>query len=148
MTYRVSTDPIETVHNEVFKTDFNMSEGRYMATTLANYDGFDDQDKQIFRNAYPEIAARFDSQLSRGWTDAELAELADDEPLDEIQPVTLDDVMVELAKFRAEHTAMVEQVQKLIASVEPYIKDIAPMIDAIANNPMFKMFTGTKGSKK
>jgi hypothetical protein len=44
----------------------------------------------------------------------------------------------------AAHSATVTQVDSLVKAVEPHIAEIAPMIDAIANNPMFRMMTGGK----
>lgn len=75
-------------------------------------------------------------------------ESPDTKVTDEAPLTTLDHIVERIDRLEAKFDNVVSMVEKLIANVEPYIKDIAPMIDAVANNPMFKMFTGTKGKEK
>lgn len=67
--------------------------------------------------------------------------------------VTLDDIMgvlvlidAKIDALSAAHSETVGNVDALVKKVEPHLAELGPMIDAIANNPMFKMLAG--GSKK
>lgn len=59
----------------------------------------------------------------------------------------LDRIEEKIDNLTTAHNEMVEKVNATIGAIEPHLKEIAPLVDAIANNPMFKMFTGTKGKK-
>jgi uncharacterized protein YoxC len=69
--------------------------------------------------------------------------------------VTLDDVFnaivhltSSLDSLHDKYDVMVARVQTITDNIEPHLKEVAPLIDAIANHPMFRMFTGTKKRKE
>lgn len=58
----------------------------------------------------------------------------------------LERVLVELKEVRREHNETVAKVNAFLEGLAPHLEQIAPMIDALAQNPMFRMLAG--GGKK
>lgn len=91
------------------------------------------------------------TQLPDDWNDEddEIVLTVDDlaKVLDAVMS-SLDALHDKVDNLATSHSGMVEKVTAIIDGMEPHLKEITPLIDAIANNPMFKMFTGTKGTKK
>jgi hypothetical protein len=75
-----------------------------------------------------------------------------DAPIDASSPLatqaSVDEVNAKLDALMLAHNEMVEKVNGLITSVEPHLADLGPLIDAIASNPVFRMFTGGKKPPK
>jgi hypothetical protein len=57
-------------------------------------------------------------------------------------------VLVELKSVRVEHAETVAKVNGLLEGMAPHLEQVGPMIDALANNPMFRMLAGGGGKKK
>jgi hypothetical protein len=69
--------------------------------------------------------------------------------------VTNDDVMTRLLIIEekldnliAGHSEVVTKVNDVLTNLAPHLEAVGPMIEALANNPMFKMLAGGGGKKK
>jgi hypothetical protein len=57
---------------------------------------------------------------------------------------TLDSIEGKVDTFVEAFDKTLENVNAVIAKIEPHLENLGPMIDSLANNPMFRMFTGGK----
>jgi hypothetical protein len=55
-------------------------------------------------------------------------------------------ILGEVAEIRKEHNETVARINGLLETLMPHVEQVGPMIEALANNPMFKMLAG--GGKK